>query len=461
MVFSNDTGELELLVRDEMGRAADSVAERLSWMFYVADPAKTSFRNHEEVPQYYRQAWPLFLAFAVLENLVLYIQGKPTVRINDGVTSMSHGIILECSKLVSRGSEHWLYIWLHQNYRLVDLPWNDPLTWYIAAICIDFGYYWVHRACHEVHILWAQHQVHHSSEDYNVFVGLRQSFLHQWCGFLFYLPLSFFIPPSHFLAHLQFSLLYQFWIHTETIANLGPLEFIFNTPKHHRFHHGSNINCLDKNYGGVLIIWDRIFGTFAEAKENQEIIYGLVLNRPSFNPVDLQIFYNKNVYYKVKSMDGWKNKLSAVIKGPSWYPGSPWTGEDSKKLDVQHREKFDVKLPFWCNLYLLSHFIVVVIGFQELTLRYMAMNPVVVLLMISYILLSLTSIGLLFENHSYAGIFELLRCVLFLFYVQHFGAALTNPVFLQLWHYQYFFIFSACFWILQCLKVLQIRVKAK
>lgn len=108
---------------------------------------------------------------------------------------------------------------------------------------------------------------------------------------MFYLPLAFFIPPAQFITHYQFNLLYQFWIHTKTVQNLGPLEYIFNTPNHHRVHHGSNIWCLDKNYGGVLIIWDRIFGTFAEDKKNEEIVYGLVYNQPSFNPFHLQVSY--------------------------------------------------------------------------------------------------------------------------------------------------------------------------
>ncbi|CAB3381036.1 Hypothetical predicted protein [Cloeon dipterum] len=234
-----------------------------------------------------------------LENLLLYLEGRPTVRLNDSITSLSHGLIQHCGKLIFRGAESAAYIFIYQKFRLVDLAWDNAVTWYLAALGVDFCYYWVHRASHEVHVLWAQHQVHHSSEDYNVAVGLRQSILQGWCGFIFYLPLAFFIPPAHFLTHQQFSLLFQFWLHTEAVRHLGPLEWIFNTPRHHRVHHGANLYCLDKNYGGVLIIWDRLFGTFAPEKEGEEIVYGLVFNQPSFNPVWLQVNfkYIKLIFY--------------------------------------------------------------------------------------------------------------------------------------------------------------------
>ncbi|XP_069674546.1 alkylglycerol monooxygenase-like isoform X2 [Periplaneta americana] len=354
--------------------SADVISEikrGIGQMFYIVDREEMTFERPEQVPNIFQQAWPYFLAFLAIENLILWLEEKPTIRINDGITSLSHGIIMECGRLVFRGGENWAYIYIHQHFRVIELPWDSAWTWYLAVIGVDFCYYWVHRACHEVHLLWAQHQVHHSSEEYNLAVGLRQSVLQGWCGFVFYLPLALVIPPAQFLTHQQFNLLYQFWIHTQAISTLGPLEWILNTPKHHRVHHGCNLYCLDKNYGGFLIIWDRIFGTFAEERKGEEIVYGLVYNQPSFNPVFLQVFYNQNVINKWKSMNNWQDKLSAVWKGPSWLPGKPRLGADEDKLDIRSREKYDVRLPVWCNMYLCLHFIVMVIGFQELTIRYM------------------------------------------------------------------------------------------
>jgi alkylglycerol monooxygenase len=144
----------------------------------------------------------------------------------------------------------------------------------------------------EINFFWAKHQVHHSSEHYNLTTALRQSVFQGWLAWPFYLPMAFFVPPSIFLIHQQFNLLYQFWIHTELVDSIGPLEYVLNTPKHHRIHHGSNRYCLDKNYAGVLIIWDRMFGTFAEEREGEKIVYGLVEDIKSFNPFWLQVSFS-------------------------------------------------------------------------------------------------------------------------------------------------------------------------
>ncbi|CAH1175633.1 unnamed protein product [Phaedon cochleariae] len=406
------------------------------------------------------QAWPYFLLFMVLENVILWSDKKhDAYRLNDGLTSLSHGLIQHSGKLLFRGGESFMYFYLYEKFRLVNLPWDTPLTWYLAAVGVDFCYYWVHRACHEVHILWAQHQVHHSSEEFNLAVGLRQSLVQGWCGFIFYLPLAFFIPPAHFITHQQFNLLYQFWIHTKTITTLGPLEYIFNTPQHHRVHHGSNIYCLDKNYGGVFIIWDRIFGTFASEKQDEEIIYGLVYNQPSFNPLHLQTFYTEYVIDKFKSMQSWRYKLAAVFYGPSWQPGKPRLGLEEDKIKIVAREKYDVKLPVWCDIYLLAHFCVVVYGFQQLAAQHMSMNPFSVLAFVIYIIASLTTIGMLFDNCPYACAFELLRCTLLVTAIQRMGFPDIDGA--VLFSVEVFFMVSGFFWFLQTIKVLQISTKLK
>jgi alkylglycerol monooxygenase len=141
----------------------------------------------------------------------------------------------------------------------------------------------------EINLFWATHQTHHSAENYNLSTALRQGFLQPYFSWIFYLPLAFVVPPQIFLIHAQMNLLYQFWIHTEVISNLGPLELILNTPSHHRVHHGRNPYCIDKNYGGVFIIWDRLFGTFAAERKDEEIAYGLVYSFVSFDPLKIQV----------------------------------------------------------------------------------------------------------------------------------------------------------------------------
>ncbi|XP_063906985.1 alkylglycerol monooxygenase-like [Zophobas morio] len=460
---SNHTQEITSVFVEMVAAGADEatfggVAEGLGRMFYVVDPAKTSFESPEDVPNFYRNAWPYFATFILLENVLLWLQRRPTFRLNDGLTSLSHGLLQECGRLLFRGGESYVYVYVYDKFRLVELPWDHWVTWYLAAVGVDFCYYWVHRACHEVHILWAQHQVHHSSEEFNLAVGLRQSVFQGWCGFIFYLPLAVAIPPSHFVTHQQFNLLYQFWIHTKSVRTLGPLEVVFNTPQHHRVHHGANIYCLDKNYGGVLIIWDRLFGTFAEERQDEEIVYGLVMNQPSFNLLHLQTFYTLHVAEKFKQMTSWQDKLAAIFYGPSWEPGKPRLGLEQDKIKVVAREKYEVKLPLWCNVYLFIHFCFVVYGFQELAARHMSLNPVTVLAFVAYIIASLTSIGLLFDNAPYACVLELLRCMVLVTAVQRMDFPdLDDTVLLTA---EVFFVLSGFFWLLQSLRILQISAKA-
>lgn len=431
----------------------------LGRMFYIVNPEETTFSKVEYVPHFYRQAWPYFLLFILLENIVLWLEREPVIRLNDGIISASHGILQECGRFVFRGAESYMYIYIYENFRLFNISGDSIWTWYLAAIGVDFCYYWVHRACHEVHILWSQHQVHHSSEEFNMIVGLRQSIVQGWCGFIFYLPLALVVPPAHFLTHQQFNLLYQFWIHTKAVQHLGPLEWVLNTPNHHRVHHGSNLYCLDKNYGGVFIIWDRIFGTFGEEDKTEDIIYGLVVNQPSFNLLHLQTFYTAYVFEKCKSMEGWKDKLAAIFWGPSWIPGRPRLGLDEDKIKVGPREKYNVSIPAWCSAYLLVHFCVVVYGFQELAARHVGMSPISVFCFVLYIMASLTVFGLFFDNNPYACVFELVRCMVLVTYVQR--AVIPDVNATVLLSAEVFFLLSGIFWCLQSLRVLEITVKAK
>ncbi|XP_044734945.1 alkylglycerol monooxygenase-like [Chrysoperla carnea] len=446
-------------VHDNYSTIVETNLKGFGQFIYFVDPNKYHFKSTYHVPEIFQQAWPYFLTLVLVENIIRYFEKRSTVRVNDTITSFSHGLFQECFRLLLRGSESALYIYIYDKYRLVDLPWESTLTWYVAALAVDFCYYWVHRCCHEVHILWAQHQVHHSSEDFNLTVGLRQSFLQNALGSFFYLPMAFFISPALYLTHHQFNLLFQFWVHTEVIKSIGPLEYIFNCPKHHRVHHGSNVYCLDKNYGGVLIIWDRIFGTFAEEQDGVQIVYGLVVQQPSFNPLFLQYFYTQYVFEKAQSMENWKHKLAAIFWGPSWEPGKPRLGCDADKIDVTSRTKYDVKIPQWCNVYLVCHFVIIVLEFQELASRHTSLNSIVVLGFVLYIILSLTIIGMLFDNHPYAGILEFIRCITIVIIMQRKPELSLIGDFIPV--IQSFFILSSLFWALHTFKIIQIHNKCK
>ncbi|XP_037868641.1 alkylglycerol monooxygenase [Bombyx mori] len=391
---------------------SSEVSKGLGRMFYLVNPQDSVFETQKEVPNFYVQSWPYFFTFLILEHIILKLQGKKGIRLNDGITSISNGLLLETGRLLWRGGEAYLYTWIYTNWRLLELPWDSTVTWLLAAVGVDFFYYWMHRACHEVHVLWAHHQVHHTSEDFNMGVGIRQSVLQGWCGFIFYLPLALAIPPAQFLVHHQFSYLYMFWIHTETIKSLGPLEYILNTPSHHRIHHGSNPYCIDVNYGGVLILWDKLFGTFRAEREEDRIVYGLIYQQPSFNPLHLQTYYTRYVMQKYKSFDSWKHKLQAVLDRPSWKPGNTIRFRDMEEDPAIHAQvKYNVILPKWCTAYLLTHYGLILYGFHQLFLYNSELPTTTVAILVLYIFASLIIFGMILDASPKAPFYEALRCL--------------------------------------------------
>jgi sterol desaturase/sphingolipid hydroxylase (fatty acid hydroxylase superfamily) len=193
------------------------------------------------------------------------------------------------------------------------------VTWVVALVGIDFMYYWDHRAGHEVRLLWAAHVVHHSSQRYNLSTALRQT----WTGeytFLFFIPVvAVGVPVEIALAAWSVNLLYQFWIHTEAIGKLwGWFELVFNTPSHHRVHHGSQSQYLDRNYGGVLIVWDRLFRTFEP--EGERVKYGLTKNITTHNPLKVATHELVAIAHDVRSARSWRDRAGYVLRGPGWSP---------------------------------------------------------------------------------------------------------------------------------------------
>jgi sterol desaturase/sphingolipid hydroxylase (fatty acid hydroxylase superfamily) len=193
------------------------------------------------------------------------------------------------------------------------------VAWVVAMVGIDFMYYWDHRAGHEVRLLWAAHVVHHSSQRYNLSTALRQT----WTGeytFLFFIPVvAVGVPVEIALAAWSLNLLYQFWIHTEAIGKLWRwFEFVFNTPSHHRVHHGAQSQYLDRNYGGVLIVWDRLFRTFEP--EGERVVYGLTKNITTYNPLKVATHELFAIARDVRSTRSWRARLGYVFRGPGWSP---------------------------------------------------------------------------------------------------------------------------------------------
>ncbi|XP_031783290.1 alkylglycerol monooxygenase isoform X2 [Nasonia vitripennis] len=430
-------------------------------LLYIVNPYETTFERLEDVPDYHLQVWFPFFLLIALENAILYAKKPSSFRLNDHVSSLSHWIMQETGRVAFRGAEYYAYIVIYEKFRLSSLTWDSPWTWYMTAVAVDFCYYWVHRANHEVLFLWAHHQVHHSSEEFNLVVGLRQSVLQQWCSFMFYLPLAFFIPPSHFVAHHQFNLIYQLWIHTTVINDLGPLEWIFNTPKHHRVHHGCNIYCLDTNYGGVLIVWDRIFGTFAQERAKEEIIYGLVVSPQSYNPLYLQVFYALAMIGRSLDMGNLRDRLAVYWKGPSWQPGLPRLGLDEFKVNVTSRVKYNPQLPTWQSCYIVLHFCLVLYThcqlYDEKTFS-QELHGISSTAMVINNVCALTTLGLLFDRSKFAGLLELTRCLCYLYFFRYnLITSSTSRSLFALPFITHFYVASCCLWIYDILRIAATR----
>ncbi|KAK2180527.1 hypothetical protein NP493_439g01006 [Ridgeia piscesae] len=400
------------------------VLSGLGRLFYVISPAETSFEKVEDVPDFVNKAIPYFVVFLIVEVAVLHLQGKALPRHNDGLSSISAGILSLLPVLLAKNIEKIPYIWVWSDWSLYRLSWHSSVTWWLCMLGVDFCYYWVHRLSHEVNFMWAAHQVHHSSEDYNLTTALRQSVLQRYVSWMLYLPLAFFIPPSICVVHLQFNVLYQFWIHTECVKTLGPLEWVLNTPSHHRVHHGRNRYCIDKNYGGTLIIWDRIFGTFEGERDDDTVVYGLVHPLNSWDPIYTQLSHWRHMADTVRRLPGLRNKMAVFVNGPGWAPGKPRLGETSDIPDVHSPVlKYDKTCrSVWISIYAWIHFVGALVVYEIVAACRQDISYFHLCLGALFVFWTFTSLGHLYECRKFAPHFELFRCVTYLivdYYVRH------------------------------------------
>jgi sterol desaturase/sphingolipid hydroxylase (fatty acid hydroxylase superfamily) len=231
-------------------------------------------------------AIPVFLVTILLEAWVARRRGIATYDIPDALTSLHLGVLSQVWGAFTAFIFMGMYVLAFEHLRLATLPVDSVVVWVGALVFYDFCYYWAHRAGHEVNLLWASHQVHHSSEYYNLTTALRQTATSHVLNWPFYLPMALAgVPPVVFGVVALIDLLYQYWVHTELVGKLGWADRVLVTPSNHRVHHGQNDYCIDRNYGGILVIWDRLFGSFAEERDDEKIAYGIRKPLASYNPV--------------------------------------------------------------------------------------------------------------------------------------------------------------------------------
>lgn len=231
-------------------------------------------------------ALPVFALLIAAEWAYGVLRGRSTYRLNDSIASLSQGLLSQAIAVCTQLFQIGLYSLVFTRVAMIHAPafWNTWLGWLLAIVLFDFFDYWLHRAGHEIAIFWAAHVVHHQSEDFNFSTALRQESLVPLLGWTFYLPMAVLgVPPAQFALAGLIVLLYQFWIHTEHVGKLGWFDGVFSSPSNHRVHHAVNPQYINKNYGGMLIIWDRLFGTFAV--EEEPCVYGTQTPLASWDPL--------------------------------------------------------------------------------------------------------------------------------------------------------------------------------
>ncbi len=302
-------------------------------------------------------AIPFFILLILLEIGWSWYKRINTYRINDSINSLMLGVLSTSTKLVLLDIGGRFFGAIEQSTGMWRWSANSVWAWIAGVLLYDFCYYWFHRISHERQLFWASHVVHHQSEEYNLSTALRQtssSFLLSW---IFYLPCFLVgMPASMFVTIASAHLIYQFWIHTRFIPKLGPFEWLFISPSNHRVHHGQNPEYIDKNHGGLLIIWDRMFGTFKEEEDSIPAVYGVRTVLHSWNPLwaNLQIYWQMicDAIHTRNRSDSWKIWWSPT----GWRPADVIERYPVEKSKLEHFIKYDVNPGATASWLIAAHF---------------------------------------------------------------------------------------------------------
>ena len=368
-------------------------------------------------------AIPVFILLILLELLITRIQEKDFYRLSDSINDLSCGILQQVLEAFLKTALFAGYVFIYGRYRVLPIT-GTAAAWVLCFVGVDFLYYWFHRMSHEVNAFWAAHVVHHQSEEYNLAVALRQGAFQSSFSWVFYLPLALIgFPPLMFLTVSSIDTLYQFWIHTRAIGRLGPLELVLNTPSNHRVHHGRNPKYIDRNHGGILIVWDRLFGTYQQ--EQEEPSYGITTPLASWNPVWANLHYWVELLQKAGRTPRLADKVRMFLKPPGWQPAELGGFTPAPEVDPGH-VKYEATAPAGLALYVFVQFLVVLGAATVLLFRQDALTVGSRAGGAALIVVTLVALGALLERKPWALSLEVLRVCLLIVAVA--GAYLTKMV---------------------------------
>ena len=317
-------------------------------------------------------AIPLFFALILLELWLDWRKQKLTYRFNDALNSLNLGMMSQITAVALKTIQISFYVLIYQNISPIQLGLDSMWVWAFAFIAYDFSYYWFHRMSHEINVLWAGHVVHHQSEEYNLTTALRQT-SGGFFGFMFYFPTALIgIDPYMLVTVGSLNLIYQFWVHTRHINRMPAwYEAIFVTPSHHRVHHAQNPLYMNKNHGGVFILWDKWFGTFQAELDNEPVIFGITKPLASWNP----IWANIDTYWALAKdswrTERWQDKIAVWFKKTGWRPKDVRKKFPNKVFNPYQQVKFDSPLSQWQKIYAFSQHLTLI----AVVLYYLLMAP--------------------------------------------------------------------------------------
>lgn len=283
--------------------------------FRAYTPLSASSLGREVNPYIY--IVPVFFVLITIEYCIARARGLSLYRLQDTVTSVNAGLVSQFVNVMGGVFSVYMYSLMQENLGLFSWDEHKLWVWVVALVLYDFCYYWVHRAGHEVNLFWASHLIHHSSEDFNLATALRQSATGFYFKWAFYLPLAVLgFPTKIFVVIALIDLLYQYWVHTQLVGRMGVLERFLVTPSNHRVHHGQNDYCIDKNYGGIFSIWDKMFGTYADERPDEKVIYGVRKPLHSWDPVWGNIQHYFVIGRFVRAAHSTREKLEHIFGPP-------------------------------------------------------------------------------------------------------------------------------------------------
>jgi alkylglycerol monooxygenase len=353
-------------------------------------------------------AIPFFFLMIGIEHAISRRQRVRRYRLHDSIASLSCGIGEQVIVVFTLALSLGAYAWASEHLAVTHIPMGSPLAWVVVLVLVDHSFYWFHRSAHRVNFMWAGHAVHHQSEEYNLSTALRQSWIENLLAWPFYLPLAVLgFPLAMFATASTLNTLYQFWVHTRLIEKLGPAEGILNTPASHRVHHGIDPTYVDKNYGGMFMVWDRLYRTYEP--EGIEPHYGTVKPLESWSPLWANVHGWVRMWQMARATSGFGDKLRVWFAPPEWQPADLGGPVTVPSVDAATYKRYESETPRAVDVYVMGQFVVVAGVVSAIMWFAATLPPRIRVASVTWVLMALVAWGGLFEGKRWATWLEVAR----------------------------------------------------